>query len=205
MRRAGAAASLCRVWITVVAWWVGLLLQLVGIGIALWGILTNEDEYLPEGQRSVLRTMRELPGRAADRAKGAWRRLVYWVTGRRDVNIGAMAASMAVITSSVTATVTTTWPAPDPETPIEERVRIMEERLTLLHATVQTAQSNVVEAAENHAKLADEVTRQAEELRQHTAQEVGKLATKGVRWAAFGLLITAVGMVFSAFAQPPWL
>lgn len=67
-------------WLLVLLWWLGLALQLVGIAIALWGIAANEDEYMPAGERSMLRAARELPGRVGEAGRRVWREVAARVT-----------------------------------------------------------------------------------------------------------------------------
>lgn len=190
-------------WLLTFLWWAGLLLQLGGIGIALWGLATNEDEYMPVGKRSMLRTVRELPRQVANGVTEAWRELSARVTGRRSVNIQVEGAGHVEITGVVAGSAHVAWePIPEGAT-VEERLELAESRLRELRGVLDVAELNISEAATQHARLANEVTRQADELRRHADESVGKLATRGVRLAAAGLAITALGMLFSAFGASP--
>lgn len=190
-------------WLLVLLWWLGLALQLVGIAIALWGIAANEDEYMPAGERSMLRAARELPGRVGEAGRRVWREVAARVTRRRGVNVGVLDAVLPAITSEIRGTVTVTWRPPPDDATLEERLALAESRLLELHQSLQTMQVAMSEAATKHTQLAVEVTRQADDLRQHADESVGRLATRGVRLAAFGLAVTALGMLASAFGASP--
>lgn len=190
-------------WFPVFFWWLGLASQLIGVGIALWGLAKNEDAYMPDGKRSMLRIARETPGRVAASAKRTWNATVDRITGRRSATVHAVAATAVAEAAPATPSGMTSWSDASPNASLEERLALVETRLRALHQTVESARDDASKAAAKHDDLVSKVKRQADELRQHADESVGKLATKGVRFAAFGLALTAVGMLLSAFGASP--
>lgn len=190
----------------VIAWSIGLIAQLVGVSIALVGVLATQRDYKADDEAWMLDWMFDVGGRIAKR----WSALVKWTrrTFTRRRAREPVIVHAATGRASVTATLSgraQVLHSPLPDTmPLCDKLRILDQRVQQDNRSINRLEDEAVEDRKQVADLRDQLDKRAAELRRHADESVRTYATRGVKASAWGLFITAAGMLVSAFAQPPW-
>lgn len=169
---------------------LGLILQLVGVGVTAWGLARTWHEYVPG--RSFwspwLDPLRPVVLRLTFRLEGALRRVLH-----RPQNVTAHAEMAAALALGGRVRARVRWgPLP---TDLADAVAELDRR------TRQLSEGQA-DAADSHADDVEDLRRADADLYRHLGGAVERLeqqdrrvATGGVQLAAFGLFVVMVGLV----------
>jgi hypothetical protein len=190
-----------------VAWSVGLVFQLVGVFIALVGVLSNQRQYKKPGEPWMLDwvfTVGHWIGRLAQKSRDWVMRVIFRkeVTHSVRIRVGAVNFSG---TAMLSATAQVGHNPLDENLPVDEKLRILDARSRQDNATINRLETEALADHKRIDNLSAELENRTAEVKAHSAESLRAYATRGVKASAWGLFITALGMLISAFAQPPWI
>jgi hypothetical protein len=163
---------------------VGLILQVVGALVALWGLVRTHDAYAEKTLRSIAG---ERARTLADRTERTVRR---WLRRPMKQTIVLTGIGSGVAVGGY-ATMTVTWgPLPtrtaDALKRLDERTREMNKRIDSLDARLRDLTNEQQETLKRLREDLEQAAREANQLIRHAAIE-------GLRTEAIGLLLVTVG------------
>ena len=164
----------------------GLILQLVGVAVAMWGLEELSVELF--GRRLPIRRL--------------WLKIRAVLSGRSPVVIAADSGGGTISAGSVRAQVVRPRPADDAELPewsryLESRLDNFGERLDWIVEDARAANADL------HARVSEESQRHEQRVRaveEHLVTAVAGREGSGLAKAWWGLFITAAGMVLQGIA-----
>lgn len=160
---------------------VGLALQIIGIGTVIWGISTTRKQFRHPPIFSLL---------------ASWLRRFPLI--RRPAYLQPDGISVGV--SLVGARLTTVF-TPNPNAPLEERLKHIEQGLETLQKRIDSAESQIDnESSVAHGKVLVE-TRAREAADKEIMSALEASSTGGVSISAIGALWLFVGVILSTASQ----
>lgn len=187
---------------TTVAWVVGLGFQLFGVAIAFVGAIFTYRKYKRPGQPAFFDWALR-PVRRASSAIWRWiRAVVLRRSPQPHLRLGSATASGAGLFS---AEVQVTHSPLDPALSLEDRVSILDDRSRRDKETLNRVQSDLLDERRRLDNLSTAFEEKVGEARAESSESLRTYATGGLKASAFGLFLTALGMVISALPAAPWM
>lgn len=191
----------------IIAWSVGLAFQLVGVFIALVGVLSTQREYKDQDEPWMLDwvfTSGRWIARAYTRVRAWVRRVILRKPAQKssDSQIGYVTGR--IFDPKVTAWGEVVHEPLDDSLQIDEKVRLLDARSRQDKEQVNRVEGELRDERRRIDSLSTELEARTVEAKQHASDSLRAYATKGIKASALGLFLTALGMLCSALAQPPW-
>jgi hypothetical protein len=172
--------------------WIGFVVQLAGLGLALVGLRRTRLAYAPD-----------LPGTfdwLVIPARNSWRRIVvaYNRVTHRAIH-GSIGAATGHVTFSGSATghFSVVYGPYDPSLSVEDQLRLLDARLRADHETLNRIENESASLRRDLTATEKLIDSAQVELREHVQVSVRSLAVGGIRGAVWGLLLTLVGTVIA--------
>lgn len=182
-------------------------MQLVGVFIALVGVLETQREYKEQDEPWMLDWVFTLGAWIARLYRRARDWLKYVVLRRPRPNPKLRFAHVGLSGAGVlTAASGQVIHGPLPEgLSLDERVRLLDLRTRQDNDTLNRVERELIAERQRIDNAFAELDARTAELKQHTSASLRAYATRGIKASALGLFLTALGMLLSAFAQPFWI
>lgn len=182
-----------------IVWWLGLVAQTVGLGLAIFGLFATERTYLRPGQRWRFQGVVDAAKTTANKTRHYWA-----IITRRRKSATVHAVSGEVHLSGVATATAGVGYGTYPGATVEEKVAKLEEAMRRAEAQALELNGEISRQREDVRQVRVELETMTAELKRQTDEAVSKLATSGVLLTAIGLFITLLGTVASAMGQSPF-